>query len=53
MPRPHPMEQARINDMPGFIVRTAGGVETIALEILGDRIAALYVANPDKLKHLA
>jgi len=40
--------------MPGFIVRTAEGIRTIALEIEGDRLAALYVvANPDKLKHLA
>lgn len=54
MPRPDQIERAQINGMPGFIVRTAEAIETIALEIEGDRIAALYiVANPDKLKHLA
>jgi RNA polymerase sigma-70 factor (ECF subfamily) len=54
MPRPDQIEPARINGMPGFIVRTPDGIRTIALEIDGDRLAALYVvANPDKLKHLA
>jgi len=54
LPRPDQIERARINGMPGFIVRTAEGIRTIALEIEGDRVAALYVvANPDKLKHLA
>lgn len=54
LPRPEQMEPARVNGMPGFIVRTAVGIETIALEIEGDRITALYiVANPDKLKHLS
>jgi RNA polymerase sigma-70 factor (ECF subfamily) len=52
--RPDQMERAQINDMPGLIVRTAEAIETIALEIAGDRIVALYiVANPDKLGHLA
>jgi RNA polymerase sigma-70 factor (ECF subfamily) len=54
IPLPHQIERARINGMPGFIVRTAETIETIALEIEGDRLHALYVvANPDKLKHLA
>ncbi len=53
IPRPDEVERASINGMPGFIIRTAAGVETIALAIAGDRVAALYiVANPDKLKHL-
>jgi RNA polymerase sigma-70 factor (ECF subfamily) len=53
-PRPDQIERAHINGMPGFIIRTAESIETIALEIEGERIAALYVvANPDKLKHLA
>ena len=52
-PRPDQIERTQINGMPGFILRTAEGIETIALEIEGDRLAALYiVANPDKLKHL-
>jgi RNA polymerase sigma-70 factor (ECF subfamily) len=54
MPRPDQIERAQINGMPGLILRTAESIETIALEIEGDRIVALYVvANPDKLKHLA
>jgi RNA polymerase sigma-70 factor (ECF subfamily) len=54
MPRPDEIERAQINGMPGLIIRTAEGIETIALLIEGDRITALYlVANPDKLKHLA
>jgi RNA polymerase sigma-70 factor (ECF subfamily) len=54
MPRPDQIERAQINGMPGFIIRTAESIETIALEIEGDRLVALYiVANPDKLKHLA
>jgi RNA polymerase sigma-70 factor (ECF subfamily) len=54
IPRPDQIERAQINGMPGFIIRTTEGIETIALELGGDRIAALYVvANPDKLKHLA
>ena len=54
MPRPDEIERTRINGMPGFILRTAEGIETIALEIDGDRLAAVYVvANPDKLRHLA
>jgi RNA polymerase sigma-70 factor (ECF subfamily) len=54
MPRPDQVAPARVNGMPGFVIRTAVGVETIALGIDGDRIAALYVfANPDKLKHVS
>jgi RNA polymerase sigma-70 factor (ECF subfamily) len=53
-PRPDQIERTWINGMPGFIVRTEDGMQTVAIEIVGDRIAALYVvANPDKLKHLA
>jgi len=54
LPGPDQIERTRINGMPGFIIRTAEGIRTIALEIEGDRLAALYVVvNPDKLKHLA
>jgi RNA polymerase sigma-70 factor (ECF subfamily) len=53
IPRPDQIERAQINGMPGFILRTAEGIETIALEVGSDRIIAIYVvANPDKLKHL-
>jgi RNA polymerase sigma-70 factor (ECF subfamily) len=54
IPRPDQIERTWINGMPGFIIRAEVGTETIALEIDGERIVALYVvANPDKLKHLA
>lgn len=44
-----------INGLPGLIVRGPNGlVQTIAFEIEGDVVRALYVVrNPDKLRHLA
>ncbi len=54
MAAPEQYERAQINGLPGFVVRTAEGVETIALEIAGDQIVAIYgVRNPDKLRHLS
>ncbi len=54
IPRADQLEPARINGMPGFVVRSADGIRTVALGIEGDRLAAIYViVNPDKLKHLA
>src|SRR5262245_61615440 len=54
IPRADQIERARINGMPGFVFRTADRIRTLALEIVDDRVAALYVVvNPDKLKHLA
>jgi RNA polymerase sigma-70 factor (ECF subfamily) len=54
LPGPDQVKRAQINNMPGFIVRTAEGIQTVALEIKGEQLVALYVvANPDKLKHLA
>jgi RNA polymerase sigma-70 factor (ECF subfamily) len=46
---------ATINGLPGFIVDgSEGPVTTVAFEIDGDVIRALYVVrNPDKLRHLA
>jgi RNA polymerase sigma-70 factor, ECF subfamily len=45
---------ARINGLPGFVaVEPDGTVQTIALEIAGAEIAAIYVVrNPDKLRHV-
>jgi RNA polymerase sigma-70 factor (ECF subfamily) len=44
----------QINGIPGFVMRGDKGLETLALEISGGRIVALYgVRNPDKLRHLA
>jgi RNA polymerase sigma-70 factor (ECF subfamily) len=44
-----------INGLPGLIVRGRdGSVQTVALELEGDVINAIYVVrNPDKLRHLA
>ncbi len=43
------------NGMPGFIVDAPEGpVQTVAFEIEGDVIRAVYVVrNPNKLRHLA
>lgn len=48
------VERALINGLPGFVVRTSEGVETLSLEISNDQIVAIYaVRNPDKLRHLS
>jgi RNA polymerase sigma-70 factor, ECF subfamily len=50
---PTSIDRATINGLPGFVVRTPDGVETMALEVDGDAIAAIYaVRNPEKLRHL-
>jgi RNA polymerase sigma-70 factor, ECF subfamily len=55
--RTHPgatIEAAQLNGLPGFLIRSHEGVETIALELDGDAIVRVYgVRNPDKLRHLA
>lgn len=54
LPKPENVDRVDINGLPGFIVRTDEGVETISLEIANDRVVAIYgVRNPDKLKHLS
>ncbi|HWO26525.1 MAG TPA: sigma-70 family RNA polymerase sigma factor [Kofleriaceae bacterium] len=51
---PSEVQPAWINGMPGFVVHSPDGIETLALEVEGGAIAALYaVRNPDKLRHLA
>jgi len=51
---PAAYHRAWINGMPGFILHSPDGVETLALQIEGGAIAALYaVRNPDKLRHLS
>ena len=48
------VERAQINGLPGFVVRTTEGVETLSLDIANDQIVAIYaVRNPDKLRHLS
>jgi len=51
---PPTITPAWINGMPGLVARSPDGVETIAVEVHGQQIAAIYaVRNPDKLHHLA
>ncbi|HEY0252394.1 MAG TPA: sigma-70 family RNA polymerase sigma factor [Kofleriaceae bacterium] len=48
------VEWARINGLPGFILRDTDEVETFAIEHDGETITTIYgVRNPDKLKHLS
>jgi RNA polymerase sigma-70 factor (ECF subfamily) len=48
------VRRVAINGLPGFVATGPDGIETLALEIAGDRIVALYsVRNPDKLRHLS
>ena len=47
------VQRVLLNGMPGFVLHTTEGVETLALDIDGDRVVAIYgVRNPDKLRHL-
>jgi RNA polymerase sigma-70 factor (ECF subfamily) len=48
------IEQTLISGQPGFVLRGEDGVETLALEIAGERVIAVYsVRNPDKVRHLS
>jgi RNA polymerase sigma-70 factor (ECF subfamily) len=54
VPDPASFQRTQLNGLPGFVSRTAEGIETLALEIAGDQIVAIYsVRNPDKVQHLA
>jgi RNA polymerase sigma-70 factor, ECF subfamily len=54
LPTPLNAEPVSINGGYGFVVRTDEGVETLAFDVSGDRIVAIYaVRNPDKLRHVA
>ena len=47
------IERVHLNGLPGFVLHTDEGVETLALEIAGEQVVAIYaVRNPDKLRHL-
>jgi RNA polymerase sigma-70 factor (ECF subfamily) len=54
VPPPQSVRRVEINGLPGFLMVDAEGkVETLALAMHEDRIAAIYaVRNPDKLVHL-
>jgi RNA polymerase sigma-70 factor (ECF subfamily) len=50
---PSELRRATINGLPGFVIHGAEGVETLALEISGEHIVAVYaIRNPDKLRHV-
>src|SRR5262245_14274354 len=54
LPAPEQLEPAPINGLPGFLVHAVHGLETVAFDLAGDQIVAIYaVRNPDKLRHLA
>jgi RNA polymerase sigma-70 factor (ECF subfamily) len=52
--QPYEIERVQINGLPGFVVRTSEGVETISFDMAEDKIVAIYgIRNPDKLRHLS
>jgi RNA polymerase sigma-70 factor, ECF subfamily len=54
LPTADEVERTTINGLPGFVLRTSEGVETLAIDIAGESIVAIYaIRNPDKLRHLA
>lgn len=47
------IDRVHINGLPGFVIRTSAGIETMSFEISNDQIVAIYsIRNPDKLRHL-
>ena len=54
LPTADEVERTTINGLPGFVLRTSEGVETLAIDVAGESIVTIYaIRNPDKLKHLA
>jgi RNA polymerase sigma-70 factor (ECF subfamily) len=50
---PNRAEPVYINGSQGFVLYTDEGIETIAFDVSGDHVAAIYaIRNPDKLQHL-
>ncbi len=48
------VERVQINGLPGFVLRTSEGVETMSFDVANDQIVAIYgIRNPDKLRHLS
>ncbi len=48
------VERVRINGLPGFVLHSDDGVETIAFEVDAGLVTRIYaVRNPDKLGHLS
>ena len=53
-PQLHRADRVLINGLPGFVLHTDEGVETLAFEIVGEQITTVYaIRNPDKLRHLS
>src|SRR3954470_753539 len=47
------VERVHVNGLPGLLIRTSAGIETMSFEITDDQIVAIYsIRNPDKLRHL-
>lgn len=52
-PAPDQVERVQINGLPGFLLHSPEGVETLSFDVAGDHIVAIYaIRNPDKLRHL-
>ena len=48
------IERVHINGLPGFLIRTSAGIETMSFDVADDQIVAIYsIRNPDKLRHLS
>jgi RNA polymerase sigma-70 factor, ECF subfamily len=47
------VEPVLINGSHGFVMHTEEGIETLAIDVAGDSVAAIYaIRNPDKLRHV-
>lgn len=54
LPPPEGIATASLNGLPGFLLHDSEGMHSVALDVHGERVAAIYlVRNPDKLRHLA
>ena len=36
------IERTTTNGLPGFVLRTSEGIETLAIDVAGDQIVAIY-----------
>jgi RNA polymerase sigma-70 factor (ECF subfamily) len=53
LPRAENVSLCGLNGLPGLLLVVPDGIQTIAIEVHGERIAAIYsMRNPDKLTHL-
>ena len=48
------VEPTTLNGLPGFVLQTRDGTETLAVDVAGGAIVAIYsIRNPDKVRHLS